>query len=60
MAAPQAGNPQPAGVPSPQAQADWIQLQVQLTPFNNVIAVDVAMFLSWTQADQQFILNSYS
>jgi hypothetical protein len=51
MAAPQAGNPQPAGVPSPQVQAQWIQLSIQLTPFNNVIVIDAAMFLAWTPAD---------
>jgi hypothetical protein len=59
MAAPQAGNVQPAAVPSHQVQAQWIQLSVQLSPFNNVIAIDATMYLAWTPADQQFILNSY-
>jgi hypothetical protein len=58
----QAGLPQQAinaNMPSQQVYGQWVQLSVQLSQFNVVIAIDVDTFRSWTHADQQFILGSY-
>jgi HMG (high mobility group) box len=61
----QAGLPQQAiianmpNMPTQECIAQWVQLSVQLSPFNVVIAIDMATFQSWTHADQQFILGSF-
>jgi len=46
-------------MPSQECFAQWIQLSVQLSRFNTIIAIDEATFMSWNHADQQFILGSY-
>jgi hypothetical protein len=58
----QAGLPQQAfiaNMPSQQCMAQWVQLSLQLSPYNRIIAIDEATFQSWNHADQQFVLGSY-
>jgi hypothetical protein len=58
----QAGLPQQvinANMPSQQVYGQWVQLSVQLSQFNAIIAIDEPTFQSWTNADHQYIFSSY-
>jgi hypothetical protein len=46
-------------MPSQQCMAQWVQLSLQLSPFNVVVAIDMATFMSWNHVDQDFIVRSY-
>jgi hypothetical protein len=54
-----AGFAQHVAMPSQMCQAQWAQLSIQLNPFNVIVAIDEATFMSWNHADQQFVLNSF-